>query len=91
MMVQCNSLPYSNLERGGAQVRLNTTGQWMDHEWKHQDELTLCTVCSGKRVLASSFETPGCTITSSPTFQFTGVVIRCLSPSCSESMTLMIL
>lgn len=35
---------------------------------------------SGKRVLASSFLTPGWTITSSPGTQLIGVVMRCLSP-----------
>ena len=42
---------------------------------------------SGNRVLASSFLTEGCTITSSPGTQLIGVVMRCLSPVWSESTT----
>lgn len=41
---------------------------------------TLWIVNSGNSVFASSFVTEGCTITSSPFFQLTGVVTRCLSP-----------
>ena len=43
--------------------------------------LTRCWLYSGNRVFASSVVTPGWTMTSSPFFQLTGVVIRCLSPS----------
>ena len=43
---------------------------------------TLWIVKSGKSVFASSFDTEGWTITSSPFFQLTGVVTRYLSPIC---------
>ena len=42
---------------------------------------------SGKRVLASSSFTDGCTMTSSPGTQLIGVVTRCLSPVWRESST----
>jgi hypothetical protein len=41
---------------------------------------------SGKRVLASSLETGGATMTSSPGTQLMGVVMRYLSPVWRESM-----
>lgn len=42
---------------------------------------TLWKVVSGNKIFASSLLTDGWTITSSPFFQLTGVVILCLSPS----------
>jgi hypothetical protein len=43
---------------------------------------TLCVVYSGNNFSASAFDTPGCTMTSSPFCQLTGVVTRYLSPIC---------
>ena len=48
--------------------------------WRTHHLPTLWMVKSGNSVLASSFETDGWTMTSSPFFQFTGVVTRYLSP-----------
>lgn len=71
-----------DLERSGPQVRLQSCCGEYFGTIQHMKERfrTLWTVCSGKSVFASSVLTEGCTITSSPLFQFTGVVTRYLSP-----------
>jgi len=73
------SLTSIQFERSGPQIWLGARKHL--HRKKTRLLPTLWMVKLGNSVLASSFVTPGCTITSSPLFQLTGVVMRCLSPS----------
>ena len=75
---------------GRAQVGLFYRGGILSNDLRVAGKfrsLTRCFLYSGNNFFASSSLTAGWTITWSPFFQLTGVVILCLSPSWSESTT----